>query len=179
MALGTYGSRDEAIAIEDAARVLLRGEFGRTILDTVPEWAMDAVRSIVSGGSVPDFTAQMTAQERADRCTRNRAIRERYAAGGVIGAELAAEFGMSKPGIYAILRNRSDELQPRIDALLKAGKGNARRKARKVTPDIVRQLRRRYQPHVVTVQQLADEFGLSASHVASIVNGYTYREVAA
>lgn len=48
---------------------------------------------------------------------------------------------------------------------------------RVLTEDVVRDLRRRYQPNVVTVPMLALDYGLNVATVKSVVNGYSWRWV--
>lgn len=83
-------------------------------------------------------------------------IKQRYAAGGVTQATLAAEYGVTQGAISSLLRDRKKTGTPRIK------------------PEMVSQIRE-LQRSGMSQADIARNFGLNPSSVSEIVRGITHR----
>jgi len=186
---GTFETEAEASRVYDAAIVRLRGAFAQPN-DPVIDSRADKIAADILAGGVPlncrSAEYVTNAQMRRERAA---AIRRRYAEGDVLGRDLASEYRLSVPAVHQILRGiapidlEPDGLQAVIDGIARRNKGSGMKslasRNRKLTDSQVEQIRRRYQPRVVTAKALADEYGVTASAIYSIVGGYSWKAEAA
>lgn len=102
--LGTYQTAEEAARVYDAYVRLSAGEFAWTNFDTLCPKAEGIARSIANGGQPPSYRVKPHRKLTDEQVVE---IRARYAAGGVLGKDLAAEYDVCIAAIFHLLSGRT------------------------------------------------------------------------
>lgn len=104
-----------------------------------------------------------------------RDIRDRYGRGGTTHAELAARYGVSLSAIGAVVRGRTwraaDSPVPPSSYVRRPPFG----RAKKLTPEAVRDMRSRYGRGGITMARLGAEYGVTSAAVGQAIRGVTWR----
>lgn len=94
-------------------------------------------------------------------------IRRHYAAGGVSLAELAQQYGVSKPAIWKYVRNKSRKDAP--------GPTEPARPRTQMTDPLARELREAYAAGGVSIAKLARRYGFGQELISKVLKGQTWK----
>lgn len=107
-----------------------------------------------------------------------KAIREKYAAGGVTYASLSREYGITPAAVGHIISGRSwKHVESAEVPSSRVRRGEAQWNAA-LTEEKVRDIRTRYAEGGVLYHELADEYGVWPQAIGRIVRRETWRHVA-